>query len=124
MLTARGRTRAASSHAGLSARMDISRFVESFANSMNDEYPTEDQLDAIELWTRENGWKELLAFVKSLWWASDWGWSQDGNTYRVSTGGWSGNESLIDALRNKHDFWEECCDSMRRGGHYIFEVLA
>mgnify|MGYP001558197779 CR=1 FL=1 len=87
---------------------------------MSDEYPSEDQLDAIEVWTRENGWSALLEYVKALWWAADWGWTQDGWTYHISTGGWSGNESLIEAMRKNRLFWGECWIESRRGGHFVF----
>lgn len=42
--------------------------------------------------------------------------------WRVSTGGWSGHEDLIEALRQATGFWALCFWSERRGGHYVFET--
>lgn len=105
------------------------------------EYPTEEQLETIRTWD----WGDfknfdarvarLWDYIKDLWWNVDWGWtittvtpedesiltSQIGWTRRlVSTGGWSGNESIIDALMDNGMFWQLCWVSSRRGGHYEF----
>jgi len=67
-----------------------------------------------------------MDFVHSLWHWPDWGWKElatdDRTTYDISTGGWSGNEELIGAMRENFMFWSMCWVSSRRGGHYIFEV--
>jgi hypothetical protein len=96
----------------------------------DDPYPTEEDLQRIEQWDHRD-WVHLLVFVKSLWWAPDWGWHEDvveneqgpfvTRTYRISTGGWSGNESLISALRMNRMFWACCWKEHRRGGHYVFQ---
>jgi len=38
----------------------------------------------------------------------------------VSTGGWSGNEELIGAMRMNFILWSQWWWSSRRGGHYVF----
>jgi hypothetical protein len=85
-----------------------------------DPYPTDEELEKVRLWPPHLGFAPLMNYVKSLWWQADWGWSQRGNTYYVSTGGWSGNEDLIEALRLNRLFWTVCWRSSRRGGHYRF----
>lgn len=42
--------------------------------------------------------------------------------YRISTGGWSGNEELLMALQANHMAWTWTWISSRVGGHYVFEV--
>jgi len=67
--------------------------------------------------------RELLDYVKSFWTHADWGyWREEAGEYYISTGGWSGNESLIGALRENRMFWLSCWVQSRRGGHYIFRV--
>lgn len=102
-------------------------------------YPTEETLQRIARWEiTPSGWwadcRALLAFVRQLWHFGDWGWleeplSADGlliprpmRLYRLSTGGWSGNENLIAAMEENFLFWGLCWYSHRRGGHYEFRV--
>ena len=97
----------------------------------DDGYPTEAALELIEKWhwTDTTGW---LEFIKSIWWAADWGWNEgeephewdEGKNcyrYHVSTGGWSGNESIIHAMQKNDFHWYLIWVQSRRGGHYIFE---
>lgn len=98
-----------------------------------DGYPTDEALDLIENWSMMDS-KGLFEFIKSIWWAPDYGWCEKDephewkeNTvvhrYYISTGGWSGNESIIRAMENnKHFFWTLNWVQSRRGGHYIFEL--
>lgn len=87
-----------------------------------DGYPDEEELQAIRTWD----WHDLdglMAFVHDLWTYADCGyWDQQGDAYRLSTGGWSGNEDIIEALQENRMFWTLCWVSSRRGGHYEFEV--
>jgi len=89
-------------------------------------YPTEEELEKIRTWPLLE-WAGLMRFVKSVWWSADWGWSEAESPerkgemmYQISTGGWSGNEDLIEALRDNMMFWAVCWYSSRRGGHYEF----
>lgn len=96
-----------------------------------DGYPTEEFLTSIEIW-RDRPYTELLDWIKPNWRYSDFGyWTQQAEinqhgrsvtAYRLSTGGWSGNESIIRALQDNHIFWSLCWVSSHRGGHYVFEV--
>jgi len=96
-----------------------------------DGYPTDETLDTIKAWPLADGLRELLAFVKAAWKYTDWGWGENDTVndmdrpvrrYSISTGGWSGNETLLDALRDNAIFWSLCWVQSRRGGHYLFEV--
>lgn len=100
-----------------------------------DGYPTKEALDKIANWPHTDGWAELLAFVRELWAYNEY-WQEEKNVttidipnykvvadvYRVSTIGWSGNESLIMALQENWMFWTFCWQQSNRGGHYIFHV--
>lgn len=100
----------------------------------DDGYPTETALDIIREWPFTMGDRELFVFIKSIWWMADWGWKEGIEPserelvervyrYRISTGGWSGNESIIQALQeNKWCMWYLTWVQSRRGGHYIFEL--
>lgn len=88
-------------------------------------YPTDETLKAIETWDA-NAPHDLLHFVKAAW---EYGESYfrmkvrpKGIWFRLSTGGWSGNESLIDALENNVFFWARYWQESKRGGHYLFIV--
>jgi len=87
-----------------------------------DGYPTEKELQAIREWS----WRDfagLMEYLRERWAYAECGyWYQDGNTYRLSTAGWSGNEDMIRALQENRIFWSLCWLSSRRGGHYEFEI--
>jgi len=98
-----------------------------------DGYPTEEELSRIREWphTDLHGW---FTFIKSCWWATDWGWIEGeehrrriGETpgeqvYRISTGGWSGNESIIRAMQQNLWLWSITWYETRRGGHVTFTL--
>lgn len=94
------------------------------------DYPSEEDLQAIRDWESiadADGW---FRFVRSIWWAPEWGWHEDSVTddldrpvrrYSISTGGWSGNEDIIEAMGHNM-LWHVTWQQSRRGGHYIFDV--
>jgi hypothetical protein len=94
-----------------------------------DGYPDGEELEKITNWPYTD-LKGLMEYVKERWNYADWGWNETGDTdygrpiivYEISTGGWSGNESLIQALGENLMFWNTCWYSSRRGGHYIFHM--
>ena len=97
----------------------------------DDGYPTEAALEIIKIW-HWNDIKGWFDFINSLWHFKNWGWREglttdDLNkdmevyTYEISTGGWSGNESLIYAMQENSMLWHITWVQSRRGGHYIFE---
>ncbi len=68
--------------------------------------------------------QDFLDFLESIWWAADWGFKVTGkNVVRLElhTGGWSGNEEIIDTL-HKTFFWSMYWRSSRTGGHYYFKI--
>ncbi len=89
-------------------------------------YPTDETLEAIEKWSYSD-FRGLMKFVVKAWhWPDMITMSsildENGQHWQVSTGGWSGNESIIVALQANFMFWAMCWVSSRRGGHYEFEV--
>lgn len=100
----------------------------------DDGYPTEAALEIVRIWPFDGDVREWFDFIKfALWWAPDWGWHEgeephehdsDKNVYRynVSTGGWSGNESIVRAMEKNSMMWHLHWVQSRRGGHYIFEL--
>lgn len=88
-----------------------------------DGYPTEATLKSIREFTISDRTDCITLFsqIKSVWQYADSGfWQEDQNKYSISTGGWSGNEDIIDAMRGNFMFWSLCWHSHTRGGHYVF----
>lgn len=93
---------------------------------MNDDdiYPSEEDLDKIRNWT----WKEipqLLEFLRERWmWANSGYWEENPELklLNLHTGGWSGNESLIEALHFNTIVWVLIWEKSERGGHYTFDL--
>lgn len=85
-------------------------------------YPDDQELARIQAWPHDD-FRGLMEFVHSLWHNTEWGWTQGRYTsYHLSTGGWSGNESLIGALQLNTMFWLTCWEKSSKGGHYEFLV--
>lgn len=91
----------------------------------DDGYPTEEFLAHLENWDWRDGFDELLTeamrgHIYPTFWEREE--KEDGKiVWQISTGGWSGNESIIAALMGNRMFWMMCWVESRRGGHYIFE---
>jgi hypothetical protein len=96
-------------------------------------YPTTEFLSWLKNMPLDNVMhpRKVMATVKSAWNYADWGWREEETKsdlkkpvvrYHVSTGGWSGNEEIINALRLNPCFWPLYWYSSRRGGHYVFEI--
>lgn len=91
--------------------------------ALDDEgYPTTEALQFIESYDLKHGAEGLVNFIGEIWYHGDWGFIRDGNKLELHTGGWSGNEDIIRALRPTW-FWTLCWESERRGGHYYFDKL-
>jgi len=98
----------------------------------DDGYPTEDALEIIEKWHWDDA-KGWFKFIESIWYLRSWGWSEGTQPdeydpeewvylYNISTAGWSGNESIIHAMKRNDWMWHLNWVQSRRGGHYIFEL--
>jgi hypothetical protein len=97
------------------------------------DYPTDLELETIEKWECKNtqGFIDLVEFVISIWWCQyGVSWTKKkvkakyGNDYykfNISTGGWSGNESIISSLQ-RNFFYPFCFYSHFTGGHYEFHI--
>jgi hypothetical protein len=97
----------------------------------DDGYPTQEFLDAVSKWDYTKGFNAWFEFIHYGWWMEEWGFhsetvvNEDGEQvirYDLSTGGWSGNEDLIEAMMQNFICWSYTWQSNRRGGHYVFEV--
>ena len=89
-----------------------------------DGYPDDEELDAIQAWPGRDG-AALMAQVRKLWhWPHYATVTQDGDKLRheFCTGGWSGNESLIGALKRNTMAWCLYWQLSERGGRYVFET--
>ena len=96
-----------------------------------DGYPLDGVLQAIRDWDMKNDFHNLMGFVQEVW---HWGENQYSQKdivdtlgrpcteYELHTGGWSGNESIIDALQDNLIFWMMCWWMSRAGGHYWFRI--
>ena len=82
-------------------------------------YPDEEELQTIREW--EDDYAALLEYVRARWKYARFFCVEDG-TYKLSTAGWSGNESLIRALKENSVFWGLCWKASRRGGHHEFDL--
>lgn len=91
-------------------------------------YPDEEEFKIIKEWNPDDP-IGLLDYVKKFWWMPSWGWKEvkkrnilKEHEFYISTGGWSGNEGLINAMKANSVFWELCCRDSRPGGHYTLVV--
>lgn len=86
----------------------------------DDGYPTDETLRAITDWDAIKNPHGLMEFIRPYW--EIYGsMKRRGSVYRLATGGWSGNEDIIDAMHAgpMMIFWE----SSRRGRLHVYDVL-
>ena len=83
-------------------------------------YPTDEELDTITKWDAQDI-KGCFEYMAELWAYPEYFTLEDGK-YHVSTGGWSGNEDIIGALKDNLLVWLFTWEQSRRGGHYIFDL--
>lgn len=91
-----------------------------------DGYPTEEAVKKVREWPWED-LHGLFAYLHSLWHLADWGWKEGTDikrcrVFHISTAGWSGNETLIEALEANGMAWMLTWQMSRRGGHYEFRI--
>lgn len=85
------------------------------------EYPTEDDLKRIEEWDAIKDAQGLIDFISELWSYPDY-FKRECEVLELHTGGWSGNESVIEALEKNLMFYALFWQKSERGGHYYFTV--
>lgn len=91
-----------------------------------DGYPTDVALKLIEMWRWDQPY-EWFDFIKNIWDSYDSGWRTysmpHGTSIAISTRGWSGNESIIEAMQRNFMLWGLTWVISSRGGHYDFEII-
>jgi hypothetical protein len=90
-------------------------------------YHSKKELKEIENWSY-NDYHNLINHLFDKWEYKDYfikEWKKNRGKplliLKISTGGWSGNEDIIDALM-KTIFWDCFWSKTEKGGHYTFEV--
>ncbi len=82
-------------------------------------YPTDESLKQIKNY--KGSYKALMSEVAYLF--GSYGKCEfDGNHWIVATGGWSGCESVIQAMKENIMFWLMCWYMSKRGGYYEFKT--
>ncbi len=102
----------------------------------DDGYPTEETLEVISKWDdlSDQGYVDWIEYVKKVWmWPEFISVGESDNlmvrelhetlkrgphVLKMSTGGWSGNESIISAMQDHLILWSFNLVSYRAGGHY------
>ena len=95
-------------------------------------YPTRQQLKEIKFWSTADVFG-LLDYIEGIVWGRDFAikryWGKDDISgkddvlyWEFHTGGWSGNELIIDTLIARSDFKVLFWHSWRRGGHYYMQI--
>lgn len=89
-----------------------------------DGYPTEYAHRQLRLWNDDDpmGW---FLFAQKIWYFKNFFHIEelaDKWVVHVSTAGWSGNEGLLNAMKQHEILWSSVWCSHRRGGHYTFEI--
>jgi len=89
-------------------------------------YPDEASLKAIEEWDiLKQGVQGLLDLIEENTNHPDFSFSITGKKvlrFEYHTGGWSGNEDVISALRRNILFFAVFWQKSTRGGHYYFKI--
>lgn len=84
-----------------------------------DGYPTEETLKAVREWPCED-FEGLIAFMKRAWQWPEFIQPLPQGGYSFSTGGWSGNEDLMQALEENRPVYFMYWYASLRGGHYEY----
>ena len=94
-----------------------------------DGYPTDEELQEIRQWSKNRivdyDVLGLLDYIRDRWRYADSGYfklvGKRVLRLELHTAGWSGNESIIDALQ-ENVFWFMWWQKSTRGGHYYFRI--
>jgi hypothetical protein len=86
------------------------------------EYPDEEILKLIETWNiAKSGVMPLVNFIVDIWHWNDYV-VLDGDNLELHTGGWSGNEDIINSLEKNWLFWSLTWVKSEKGGHHYFKI--
>jgi hypothetical protein len=83
------------------------------------DYPSAEVLQKIKDFTGD--YRELLELIEGEWIYPEAAW-EDNGTWTFVTGGWSGHEDLIGALKENTVAWLMLWQSSRRGGRHVFSL--
>lgn len=87
-----------------------------------DGYPTEETLEAIQNWDYHD-LDGLFNFIEEAWSYPEYFHREvveEKVIVMMSTGGWSGNEDIIQAMKENFYVWALVWEVIKRGGHYTF----
>ena len=101
----------------------------------DDGYPTDEALKYIRNWGSEKvgdelvfgkffnntDYTDLLDYIKVLWTYGSDAYNEEDGMFELHTCGWSGNESIIEELKNT-SFWLIKFRAYSAGGHYYFRL--
>lgn len=93
-----------------------------------DGYPEEHELSKITEWRdfTFSGTNALIEYIRERWQYADCGYFKlTGKRVlklELHTGGWSGNEDIIEALKRNYTFWGMHWRKSTAGGHYYFKI--
>ena len=87
----------------------------------SNDYPTEETIGTIAMWpiADPDGW---LDFIRAAWNHHYGKMRYTPNFAEFATGGWSGNESIIVAMRENLVLWTLLWESSHRGGKYVLRL--
>jgi len=88
-------------------------------------YPTEETLNEIKNHSiiKKEEIENLLSLIQDNWtWDDMFILNEQKGCLELHTGGWSGNESIICALKENLHFWMVFWYKSKRGGHYWFNL--
>ena len=89
----------------------------------DDRYPLDASIQTIKDWYHTKGWNRLIEYCKPAFeFYGRCEYRTEDMTWEIATGGWSGCEDVIGALRGNTMFWMICWKMSRRGGYYEFET--
>jgi hypothetical protein len=81
-------------------------------------YPDDELLAPLKDWPA-NDLDGLMEHIEDYW--NEYGriW-KEGGQWHLATGGWSGNEDILECISTNHIFWSLHWQSSARGGKYVF----
>ncbi len=84
------------------------------------QYPSATDLEQVDLLADGLGQeKDLIDFLFNVWNADTGTIKWDKGELEMHTGGWSGNEEIVNQLQGSLS-WFFCWQKSERGGHYLF----